>query len=101
MNNYDELIDKLSFALQLGDAPIMKGSSILVEKTTIKEAINAIKRLIKERDAASTDLKEFVDCDMCKNNTDECLNSGFCKECSVGKSTRDSWEWRGIPENDS
>lgn len=56
-------------------------------------------KAIKERDAAIADLKEYCDCDVCKNNNDECLNNGLCKKCSVGKSTRHYWEWRGVKED--
>lgn len=66
--------------------------------TISQKAADAIEQLVKERDTAIADLKIFLDCDVCKNNNDECLNNGLCKECSVGKSTRKHWEWRGIQE---
>ena len=70
-------------------------NELLAEISLLKEKNT---RLEKERDAAVADLKEYCDCDVCKNNNDECLNNGLCKECSVGKSTRLYWEWRGLQE---
>lgn len=50
-------------------------------------------------DAAIADLKSSLDCDVCKYNTDEFLNNGYCRKCSVGKTTRKGWEWRGIQDD--
>lgn len=88
MNDYKELINKARLYRKL------EHSSIVL--SVYDEMADAIEQLVKERDAAVADLKEYCDCDVCKNNNDECLNSGLCKECSVGKSTRHHWEWRGV-----
>ena len=68
--------------------------AIAIEKAI--EALENIDRITAERDKAIEDLKECSYCDYCKNYNDECLNNGLCKECSVGKTSRVYWEWRGI-----
>lgn len=97
-DGYKELIEKLHNIENVGDTPIGKHWSVLIDKSTLRDVIDVIERLVRERDAAIKDLKQFLDCDVCKNNNDECLNNGLCKECSVGKSTRKHWEWRGVQE---
>ena len=58
-----------------------------------KYAADAIEQLVKERDAAVKDLKEWCDelcyCEVCKHNS-KCSKE-FCKFAN-------NWEWRGVQE---
>lgn len=96
MNDYKELIKILGGLCSVKDYE--QCEYIIEAADAIEELVAKCHQLEKERDAAIRDMREYLDCGVCKYNTDEYLENGWCRECSVGKSTREHWEWRGVDE---
>lgn len=86
MNDYKRLLG------DIGDLLIAHPSEN-VSKMYLRKAADAIEQLVKERDAAVKDLKEWCDelcyCEVCKHNG-KCSKE-FCKFAN-------NWEWRGVQE---
>lgn len=61
MNNHTELIENLEHYLNLGDAPIGRGWGTLIDKQTLKDAIDTIKTLTTERNQLQSDIWELND----------------------------------------
>lgn len=93
-DGYKELIEKLHNIENIGDAPIGKHWSVLIDKSTLRDVIDVIERLVRERDAAVEDVEHLAKhptgaCDVC--NSQKCQNSPLC-------SGGCDFEWRGVQE---
>lgn len=64
-------------------------------RTLLNTAADAIEQLVKERDAAVADMKEFKLCEACKHFGGYPMNIP-CRECSLDAGN--NFEWRGITD---
>lgn len=85
MNNYKELIE------------ILRDETFCGKLDYIEDASDAIEQLVKERDAAIADLKEYASCDYCKHSNAECEEYWNIGECGLhGLCSGEKFEWRGV-----
>lgn len=121
-DGYKELIEKLH---NIGDAPIGKHWSVLIDKSTLRDVIDVIERLVRERDDYEVLAKMYakVNKDLCVRtkerdaaikDLDEVIAStddinwclyckhreadGQCHHLCVPCSSEWGWEWRGVQE---
>lgn len=106
-DGYKELIEKLH---NIGDAPIGKHWSVLIDKSTLRDVIDVIERLVRERDDYEILAKMYakVSEDLCvrTKERDAAVKDlhGYCWCCTKVKEhcfpTNDkdckNWEWRGV-----
>ena len=80
---------------------ILRGKVLYESPAEIQQRLNeiadAIERLVRERDAALEDLKQYAYCPVCKHfklkTSDE-----PCKSCKNNHGTVNKWEWRGVKD---
>lgn len=88
MNDYKELIELLAHPADGRD-----NADIMIS------AVDAIEQLVRERDAAIADLKEYASCDYCKRSNAECKEYWNIGECGLhGLCGGEKFEWRGVQE---
>lgn len=80
MNSYKELIYDLR--------------RYFYDTGVVLEAANAIEQLVKERDAAVSDLTIDKNCDFCKWSI-----NGDCTDLEHDECHGEHWEWCGIKED--
>ena len=92
MNEYKELIEKLEHYLNLGDAPIGRGWGTIIDKQTLKDAIDTIESLANEKETAERKLQSETKLKAIK---DLCMSVPDCGVCllSIGK-TCPTKNWR-------
>lgn len=91
MTDYTELIKQLERSLHLGDAPIGRGWGTLIDKQTLKDAIDTIKTLTTERNQLQNDIWELNDLLEFKDDMIGHLKTQ-CKTCPHDA----IWEKRGF-----
>lgn len=63
----------------------------------LNEIADAMERLIRERDEAVNELKQFAFCPVCKHYGIPATENP-CKPCIFGSGWKDKWEWRGVQD---
>lgn len=105
MNDYKELIEKLEHYLHLGDAPIGRGWGALIDKQTLKDAINAIEQLVKAQKETAYLLKQYIPftdnpCGFCAHKNAKYDTKEFIENCDVCLEAQHycCWEYGGLSD---
>lgn len=97
MNYYQELIE----LLRNGEYIVFKAGGTKQRQVTKygQIVVDIIEQLVRERDAAIADLKEYASCDYCKHSNAECKEYWNIGECGLhGLCGGEKFEWRGVQE---